>query len=119
MVESTGRRLMCRILLAAALTVTVSPALASGNNYKNFDVAIYSRVYETKQMKDPAWLESHWEAISRNMTVGEIYLETHRDTGVVDRETLDQAEKFCAGKGVKVSGGITAPITERNRFETY
>ena len=28
-------------------------AFASGNNYKNFDVAIYSRVYETQQMKDP------------------------------------------------------------------
>ena len=110
---------MCRILLAAALTVTVSAALASGNNYKNFDVAVYSRVYETKQMKDPAWLESHWEAISRNMKVDKIYLETHRDTVLVDQETLDQAKKFFAGKGVKVSGGITATINERNRFETF
>jgi len=108
---------MHRILLAGALTI--SAALASGNNYKNFDVAIYSRVYETKQMKDPAWLESHWEAISRNMKVDKIYLETHRDMVVVDQETLDQAKKFFIGKGVKVSGGITATINERNMFETY
>ena len=108
---------MCRILLAAVLVA--SAALASGNNYKNFDVAVYSRVYETKQMKDPAWLESHWEAISRNMKVDKIYLETHRDMVVVDQETLDQAKKFFAGKGVKVSGGITATINERNLFETY
>jgi hypothetical protein len=108
---------MKRILLAAVLTA--SAALASGNNYKNFDVAIYSRVYETKQMKDPAWLESHWEAISRNMKVDKIYLETHRDMVVVDQETLDQAKKFFIGKGVKVSGGITATINERNMFETY
>src|ERR1035437_9648791 len=119
MVESTGRRLMCRILLAAALTVTVSAALASGNNYKNFDVAVYSRVYETKQMKDPAWLESHWEAISRNMKVDKIYLETHRDTAVVDQATLDQATKFFQSKGVKVSGGITVTVSEANQFETY
>ena len=92
---------------------------AGGNNYKNFDVAIYSRVYETKQMKDPAWLESHWEAISRNMKVDKIYLETHRDMVVVDQETLDLAKKFFVSKGVKVSGGITATINERNRFETY
>ena len=108
---------MCRILLAGVLTV--SAALASGNNYKNFDVAVYSRVYETRQMKDPAWLESHWEAISRNMKVDKIYLETHRDTVMVDQETLDQAKKFFAGKGVKVAGGITATINERNRFETF
>jgi hypothetical protein len=108
---------MFRILLTGALTI--SAALASGNNYKNFDVAIYSRVYETKQMKDPAWLESHWEAISRNMKVDKIYLETHRDMVVVDQETLDQAKKFFIGKGVKVSGGITATINERNMFETY
>jgi hypothetical protein len=108
---------MQRILLAAV--VTVSAALASGNNYKNFDVAVYSRVYETKQMKDRAWLESHWEAVSRNMKVDKIYLETHRDTVMVDQETLDQAKKFFLSKGVKVSGGITATINERNRFETF
>jgi hypothetical protein len=100
---------MLRIILAGVLAV--SAALASGNNYKNFDVAIYSRVYETKQMKDPAWLESHWEAISRNMKVDKIYLETHRDMVVVDQETLDVAKKFFLSKGVKVSGGITAPST--------
>ena len=108
---------MQRILFAAVLTV--SAALAGGNNYKNFDVAIYSRVYETRQMKDPAWLESHWEAISRNLKVDKIYLETHRDTVMVDQETLDQAKKFFLGKGVKVAGGITATLSERNRFETF
>lgn len=108
---------MHRIFLAAALTI--SAALASGNNYKNFDVAIYSRVYETKQMKDPAWLESHWEAISKNMKIDKIYLETHRDMVVVDQETLDTAKKFFLSKGVKVSGGITATISERNMFKTY
>jgi hypothetical protein len=108
---------MLRILLATVLSAFV--LWAGGNNYKNFDVAIYSRVYETKQMKDPAWLESHWEAISRNMKVDKIYLETHRDTVVVDQETLDQAKKFFVSKGVKVSGGITATINERNRFETF
>jgi len=94
-------------------------AFAGGNNYKNFDVALYSRVYETRQMNDPAWLESHWEAVSKNMKVDHIYLETSRDMVVVDQATLDMAKKFFLSKGVKVSGGITVTVSEANQFETY
>ncbi len=108
-----------QLRLACLLPVAAAVALAGGNNYKNFDVALYSRVYETQQMKDPAWLESHWAAVSKNMKVDKIYLETHRDTVVVDQATLDLAKKFFLGKGVKVAGGITVTISERNQFETY
>ncbi len=97
----------------------VSGVMAGGNNYKNFDVALYSRVYETQQMKDPAWLESRWAAVVKYMKVDKVYLETHRDTVVVDQATLDQAKKFFLAKGVKVAGGITITISERNQFETY
>ncbi len=104
----------------ALLLALVAPTLtAGGNNYKNFDVALYARVYEVQQMKDPAWLESRWEAVSKHMKVDKIYLETHRDTVVIDQETLDAAKAFFRSKGVKVSGGITATINERNMFETY
>jgi hypothetical protein len=106
-------RTLC-LSLFAAFTVT-----AGGNNYKTFDVALYSRVYETQQMKDPAWLESRWAAVTKNMKVDKIYLETHRDTVVVDQATLDIAKKFFLDKGVKVAGGITITISERNQFETY
>ena len=97
----------------------LSIALAGGNNYKNFDVALYARYYETRQMNDPAWLESHWEAVSKNMKVDKIYLETSRDMLVVDQATLDQAKKFFLGKGLKVSGGITVTVSEANQLETY
>ena len=109
----TQLRLPCLALFG------VFSAMAGGNNYKSFDVALYSRVYETQQMKDPAWLESHWAAVSKNMKVDKIYLETHRDTVIVDQATLDQAKKFFLSKGVKVAGGITVTISERNQFETY
>ena len=105
--------------LLYGLPVALMTAVAGGDNYKNFDVALYSRVYETQQMKDPAWLESRWAAVSRHMKVDKIYLETHRDTVVVDQATLDQAKKFFLSKGVKVAGGITVTISERNQFETY
>jgi len=106
-------------LLAGMAMLAPPTALAGGNNYKNFDVAIYSRVYETQQMKDPAWLESRWEAASKYVKIDKVYLETHRDLVVVDQETLDRAKKFFASKGVRTSGGITATVNERNQFETF
>jgi len=104
---------------ATLLTLAASALTAGGNNYKHFDVALYARVYEVQKMKDPAWLASRWEAVSKHMKVDKIYLETHRDTVVIDQATLDQAKAFFKSKGVKVSGGITATINERNMFETY
>ena len=106
-------------LLTGMAMLAPPTALAGGNNYKNFDVAIYSRVYETQQMKDPAWLESRWEAASKYVKIDKVYLETHRDLVVVDQETLDRAKKFFASKGVRTSGGITATVNERNQFETF
>ena len=98
--------------------VVVSSALAGGNNYKNFDVASYARVMDVQEMKDPAWLERSWAAVTKYVKFDKIYLETHRDTVMPDQATLDQAKKFFASKGVKTSGGITWTIDERNG-ETY
>jgi hypothetical protein len=103
----------------AAMILTTATALAAGNNYKRFDVAIYCRVYEVREMKDPAWLEARWAAISMHIKVDKIYLETHRDMVVADQETIDLAKRFFLSKGLKVAGGITATVNERNQFETY
>ncbi len=106
-------------IAAAAWGISIPYVFAGGSNYKNFDVAVYSRVYETQQMKDPAWLESRWEAASKYMKIDKVYLETHRDLVVVDQATLDRAKKFFQSKGVKTSGGITVTVNERNQFETF
>jgi hypothetical protein len=98
--------------------LVVSCALAGGNNYKNFDVASYARVIDVQEMKDPAWLERSWAAVTKYVKFDKIYLETHRDTIMPDQATLDQAKRFFASKGVKVAGGITWTINERNG-ETY
>lgn len=111
---------MCSALVLILAASILEPRLsAGGNNYKNFDVALYARVYEVQKMKDPAWLESHWAAVSKHMKVDKIYLETHRDMVVIDQETLDKAKAFFLSKGVKVSGGITVTVNEQNMFETY
>lgn len=95
------------------------PNAASAGNYKNFEVALYCRVYEVRQMKDPQWLESRWEYLNKIVPIDKVYLETHRDTIVAEAELIQQLKKWFAARGVKTAGGITLTVNEANRFETY
>ena len=103
----------CAALAACALFAR--DALA----YENFRVAVYCRAQEVQKMADPKWLEASWQAVSREVHVDRIYLETHRDRIVIDDATLEAARKFFAARGVQVAGGITYTISEPNRFETF
>lgn len=87
--------------------------------YKNFNVAIYARVYEVRQMDDLDWLQQRFDVMSKHIKVDKIYLETHRDMVVVEQSTLDKVIPFFQNRGIKTSGGITITVNERNRFETY
>ncbi len=93
--------------------------LSSASAYENFQVAVYCRAYEVREMADPAWLEARWQELSSQVHVDKIYLETHRDLIIVDDATLERAKKFFESRGVKTAGGITYTIDERNRFETF
>jgi hypothetical protein len=87
--------------------------------YQNFEVAVYSRAYETREMKDPNWLRPRWDEIVRQVKVDKVYLETHRDMIMVDEDTIIKAKKFFADRGVRTAGGITLTVSERNRFQTF
>src|SRR4029078_7923526 len=70
-------------------------------------------------MADPACLEQSWQAVSREVHVDKVYIETHRDRLLVDDATLEAAKKFSTDRGVQLAGGIPFPISEPNRFETF
>jgi hypothetical protein len=89
------------------------------DRYQNFDVAIYTRVYEVLQMADLNWLNERFEVMSRSIKVNKVYLETHRDMIVAPEANVRGAKSYFEERGVKVSGGITITVNERNRFETY
>src|SRR5262245_51373221 len=99
----------------AACVLWSGPAAA----YENFRVAIYCRAQEVQKMADPAWLEASWQAVSREVHVDKVYIETHRDRILIDDATLEAAKKFFESKGVAVTGGITFTVSEPNRFETF
>ncbi len=102
------------------LLLCLFPAsIFAAGNYKNFITSVYARVFEVKRMADLDWLTSRWNEISRQVKIDKIYLETHRDMQVADKETIVKLKKFFQDLGVAVAGGITATVNESNRFQTF
>jgi hypothetical protein len=89
------------------------------SHYQNFSVAIYCRAYEVNEMRDLSYLTRNFEIMSRWIKVDKVYLETHRDMLIADEATIIRAKQYLESRGVKVSGGITITVNERNRFQTY
>ena len=107
------------IRLGAALAGCALLFSGAAPAYENFRVAIYCRAQEVQKMADPQWLQQSWQAISREVHVDRVYIETHRDRILIDDATLEAAKQFFASKGVQVAGGITFTVSEPNRFETF
>jgi hypothetical protein len=108
-----------RIPIWAAWCLMIMSLSYSADGYQNFNVAVYCRAQEVRQMADPNWLKDHWDIITQQVKVDKVYLETYRDTVLVDEKTITKARKFFESKGVEVAGGITYTVMESNRFETF
>jgi len=104
---------------AALLSVLAGSSAAADGGYKNFTVSVYARAYEVRQMKDQAWLDERWKAIEKQVRVGKVYIETHRDFVMPDEDTIEQAKRFFAARGIRTAGGITFTQNERDRFKTF
>ena len=109
---------IARIVLGVLTLMALSSTTFAGG-YKNFKVAVYAPARDVNQMGDANWLETRWNEITRQVKVDKIYLETHRDSFVVDEQTIAKARKFFESRGIEVAGGITYTIAESNRFQTF
>jgi hypothetical protein len=110
------KKILACILIISAVTKVSAQQLS---NYKNFEVSVYARAYEVRDMADQKKLEETWDLISHQVKIDKIYLETHRDQIIVPEKTLESAIRFFKSKGLKVAGGITFTINESNNFETF
>jgi hypothetical protein len=110
------KKIICFLLLSVTFLIT---SAQKPPFYKNFTVSVYVRAYEVRDMADQKKLEESWNLISQQVKIDKIYLETHRDQIIVDEKTLEAAITFFKSKGLKVAGGITYTINERNNFETF
>jgi hypothetical protein len=107
--------LTCLLIISGVMKVSAQQI----TNYKNFEVSVYARAYEVRDMADQTKLEDSWKLISQQVKIDKIYLETHRDQIIVPEKTLESAIRFFKSKGLKVAGGITFTINESNNFETF
>lgn len=106
-------------LTCLPLCALCAAAAQAEDGHQNFQVAVYCRAQEVDRMDDPDWLEPRWDEISRQLHVDKVYLESHRDTLLVDDDTLERAKKFFADRGIRTAGGITLTVAEGNRFQTF
>ena len=107
------------LIICFMLLVNIQSSLILAGGYKNFNVAIYCRVYEVQKMSDLNWLEKRIEYLEQHVKFDKLYLETYRDMILADRETIIKAKNFLEKKGISVSGGITLVMQEANRFKTF
>jgi hypothetical protein len=118
--QPTYIKSMKKTVLSTFLMLIIGAVSAQQpGNYTNFTVSVYARAYEVRDMADLKKLEATWDEITRQVKVDKIYLETHRDKIIVDEKTLTAAKKFFISRGVRVAGGITYTMDERNHFETF
>lgn len=105
-------------LLISATTVfsAVTPA---PNSQKSFETVVYIPVGATVKMKDHAWLETSWTAISTQLHVDKVYLETYRSRVLADDQTIEDAKKFFLDHGVKVAGAICFSDNDNGQFVSF
>jgi hypothetical protein len=115
--ESRFSRILTGISSTLLLVASLAPAFAG--HYTNFTASIYCRAYEVRQMNDPAWLSNVWSIIGPQLKIDKIYLETHRDRIVVDRETLLKAKHFFEARGIRVAAGIATVASEPNLYQSF
>jgi len=104
-------------LSVAIIILSVMPVLAG--KYQHFKVSTYIRAQDIARMADDQFLKETWEAVSTQVDLDKIYLETHRDAFTVDEKTMQKVKKFFLSKGLEVGGGITYTRSEPTDFETY
>lgn len=105
--------------LLAVLLLSAGAVTAYAQKYENFKVSSYIRAQDVLKMKDKAFLEQTWETVSSQVDLDKMYIETHRDSIVVDEKTLKEVIRFFKSKGLEVGGGITYTISEPNDFQTF
>ena len=97
------------------LIILLSTSMAAGaGHYKSFKVSSYIRAQDVARMADKHFRDSLWNIVSSQIDLDKIYIETHRDSFIVDEATLTTVIRFFRDKGLEIGGGITYTISEPN-----
>ena len=86
-------RINILFIVSGLFLALLVPALRA-NSYKNFNTAIYTRVYEVQKMDDLQWLQERFDIMQKHIRIDKVYLETHRDMVVADQSTITKLKKI-------------------------
>jgi hypothetical protein len=112
-------RFLRLLVLSAALVPFTSLVATAVDSQKSFETVVYIPVAGTVKMKDRQWLESSWAAISSQVHVDKVYIETYRSRVLADDQVLEDAKKFFIQHGVKVAGAICYSDSDNGQFVSF
>lgn len=112
-------RFLRPLVLSAALVPFTSLVATAVDSQKSFETVVYIPVAGTVKMKDRQWLESSWAAISSQVHVDKVYIETYRSRVLADDQVLEDAKKFFVQHGVKVAGAICYSDSDNGQFVSF
>jgi hypothetical protein len=64
-------------------------------------------------------LERQWRAITAQVNVDKVYIETYRSRRAVQENAIEPLKKFFLDHGVKVAGGMTLASNDSGQFTTF
>jgi hypothetical protein len=105
-------------MAAWGLAFLCLPSFAK-EGYRHFDLAVYCPQWDMRRMEDAAWLESSYYMLDQYIHIEKVYLETHRNLDIIEKDRVLKIKKFFQDRGVQVSGGITYVVNERNRYQSF
>jgi hypothetical protein len=109
-----------RLLVLLSVLVPFTSLVATAvDSQKSFETVVYIPVAGTVKMKDRQWLESSWAAISSQVHVDKVYIETYRSRVLADDQVLEDAKKFFIQHGVKVAGAICYSDSDNGQFVSF
>src|SRR3954452_11105866 len=100
-------RLQRIIGIVAALVFCTLASAAQAGAYKNFRVAIYVTVHDTKRLADPATFNRDFARVSSQLKFDKVYIEAYRDRQFATDAELDAVKREFQAKGIQTSGGVT------------
>lgn len=111
--------LIQKLLVALIIVITGIQASTAQKSYENFNAAIYVRAFELKQMTDVNWLKEHFEILEKQIKIGKVNFEVHRDLELADKKAIENVHKYFKSKGIKVSAGLALVMSELDNFQTF
>ncbi len=111
---------LCQLSALSLILIPLSSVVIwAADTQKSFETVVYIPVAGTVKMKDHAWLESSWAAISSQVHVDKVYIETYRSRVLADDRVLEDAKKFFVDHGVKVAGAICYSDSDNGQFVSF